>query len=303
RLVHVHYDDNDLGQIGYTDPDGSIHSSSGFTVPQSSVGDHTVLVVDDFNNQATRTYTLSSVPVAPTVTSASAATFTVGSAAAFPVTTEGRPTVTTTSETGMLPAGVTFTNNKDGTATLSGTPGSGTAGRYPITITASNGVSPDATQCFTLVVIGCLPPPSGLVSWWPGDGNADDIIGGNNGILQGGATFAAGIVGHAFSFDGVDDFVGLPDDLIHSRTVFTVEAWFNTTQGGVLFGYQNVPPFGFPSNYVPIVYVGSDGRLYGQVWDGAVHPITSFSAVNNGLWHHVALVAQGAGQRLYLDGG
>ena len=23
----------------------------------------------------------------------------------------------------------------------------------------------------------CTPPPSGLVSWWPGDGNADDIAG------------------------------------------------------------------------------------------------------------------------------
>src|SRR5437773_9611080 len=59
RLVRVHYDDNDLGQIGYTDPDGSIHSSCGFTVPQSSVGDHTVLVSNDFNNQAPpQTYTV-----------------------------------------------------------------------------------------------------------------------------------------------------------------------------------------------------------------------------------------------------
>ena len=44
------------------------------------------------------------------------------------------------SESGALPAGVTFTDNGDGTATLGGTPGAGTAGSYPITITASNGV-------------------------------------------------------------------------------------------------------------------------------------------------------------------
>jgi len=25
----------------------------------------------------------------------------------------------------------------------------------------------------------CVPPPSGLVSWWPGDGNANDIINSN----------------------------------------------------------------------------------------------------------------------------
>ncbi len=47
---------------------------------------------------------------------------------------------------------MTFTDNGDGTATLSGTPAGGTAGGYPITITASNGTSPDATQDFTLTV-------------------------------------------------------------------------------------------------------------------------------------------------------
>ena len=32
----------------------------------------------------------------------------------------------------------------------------------------------------------CAQPPAGLVSWWPGEENADDIQGGNNGMLQGG---------------------------------------------------------------------------------------------------------------------
>lgn len=36
----------------------------------------------------------------------------------------------------------------------------------------------------------CVPPPSGLVSWWPGDGNASDIQGSNSGTLLGGATLA-----------------------------------------------------------------------------------------------------------------
>ena len=52
---------------------------------------------------------------------------------------------------------MTFIDNGDGTATLAGTPASGTAGTYPITITAANGVSPDATQGFTLTV---RPAPS-----------------------------------------------------------------------------------------------------------------------------------------------
>src|SRR5450432_893929 len=29
----------------------------------------------------------------------------------------------------------------------------------------------------------CVVPPSGLISWWPGDGNANDIQDGNTGTL------------------------------------------------------------------------------------------------------------------------
>ena len=56
------------------------------------------------------------------------------------------------SESGALPSGVTFTDNGNGTATLAGTPAAGTGGSYPITLSATNGVSPDASQSFTLTV-------------------------------------------------------------------------------------------------------------------------------------------------------
>ena len=35
----------------------------------------------------------------------------------------------------------------------------------------------------------CFPAPDGLVAWWPGDGNAIDVQGGNDGTLTNGATF------------------------------------------------------------------------------------------------------------------
>jgi hypothetical protein len=60
------------------------------------------------------------------------------------------PSVT---ETGALPSGVTFVNNGNGTATLSGTPASGSGGTYSLTFTASNGVG-SANQTFTLTVNG-----------------------------------------------------------------------------------------------------------------------------------------------------
>ncbi len=100
---------------------------------------------------ATQTFTLT-VNQAPAITSANATTFTVGAAGTFTVTTSGFPTNAALSQTGALPNGVTFTNNGNGTATLAGTPAAGTVGNYPLTFTANNGVSPNATQTFTLTV-------------------------------------------------------------------------------------------------------------------------------------------------------
>lgn len=84
-------------------------------------------------------------------TSAAAATFTVGTPASFAVTTAGSPPVTGITRTGTLPAGVTFTYNGNGTATLGGTP-SGPGGTFPLTFTATTGGGTPITQAFTLTV-------------------------------------------------------------------------------------------------------------------------------------------------------
>ena len=101
---------------------------------------------------ATQTLTVTvSVSAAPAITSAADTTFAEGVASTFTVETTGSPHATIT-ESGSLPSGVTLTNNGDGTATLSGTPAAGSHGTYNFTITASNGVSPAATQAFSLTV-------------------------------------------------------------------------------------------------------------------------------------------------------
>ena len=72
----------------------------------------------------------------------------------------------------------------------------------------------------------CTPLPSGAVSWWPGDGNTNDIVGSNHGQLVGGAKFAPGFVGEAFKFDGINGYFqsgasGLPE----SSADRTMEMW------------------------------------------------------------------------------
>jgi beta-glucosidase len=53
---------------------------------------------------------------------------------------------------GTLPPGLSLTDNHDGTATLSGTPT--TAGTYPVTVRATNQVSPAAHQALVITVTG-----------------------------------------------------------------------------------------------------------------------------------------------------
>ncbi len=84
----------------------------------------------------------------PAFTSAAAASFTLNTAGSFSVTTTGTPDPSLT-ETGALPAGVTFVDNGNGTATLAGTPTTG--GSFPITLTASN-LTGTTTQSFVLTV-------------------------------------------------------------------------------------------------------------------------------------------------------
>jgi YVTN family beta-propeller protein len=85
--------------------------------------------------------------LSPIIQSTSAATFTTGTEGSFTIVGTALPAATYT-ETGALPSGVTLSSS----GTLSGTPAAGTAGTYPITLTADNGIPPDYSQAFTLTV-------------------------------------------------------------------------------------------------------------------------------------------------------
>ena len=76
----------------------------------------------------------------------------------------------------------------------------------------------------------CVPPPEGLVSWWPGDGHTADIADNNPGTFSP-ATFAPAKVGSGFMLDGIYDFVEVPDapNLHLEEGDFTIAAWVRIT--------------------------------------------------------------------------
>ena len=108
-----------------------------------------------------RNYSMTINPIttnsAPLITSANSASFTLGTADSFSVTTYGNPTPTlsntnfVTCSKSALPAGVTFKDNGNGTATIASTKVS-PAGTTTFCLNATNGVSPNANQKFTLTI-------------------------------------------------------------------------------------------------------------------------------------------------------
>ena len=100
----------------------------------------------DYASAASQSFALT-VSAAPAITSTATATATHGKAFTFTFTASGYPLPNVT-HSGTI-RGLTYTNNGNGTATLSGTPT--TAGTYALTITAKNSVG-TTTQAFSLTV-------------------------------------------------------------------------------------------------------------------------------------------------------
>ena len=163
----------------------------------------------------------------------------------------------------------------------------------------------------------CMTSPAGMTNWWPGDGNANDLVDSAQGTAHGAVTFGPGRVGSGFTFNGAGsvDFgttagnFGVAD--------FTVSFWVKTTAtagtGTALVEKRAVCAF---SDFWSFRMVGAANpsavtRL-GQVVveldntsdAGASGYALLYSqvAVNDGAYHHVALTRAGKTAKLYVDG-
>ncbi len=101
--------------------------------------------------------------------SGSSVGFVEGVSGHFAISVNGYP-VPSVGITGALPAGMTFTDLGAGSAEITGTPSTGSAGMYPVTLTADNGIE-SVDRSFSLTVDG---PPTAVdhVGSCPEDGKA-----------------------------------------------------------------------------------------------------------------------------------
>jgi len=168
-----------------------------------------------------------------------------------------------------------------------------------------DGSNVDELPLTNLIPLSCVQPPSGLVAWWPGDNNASDIIGGNDGTLNGGATYAPGMVGQALSFDGLDGYVESPSNGVPiGSSARSVAFWFKLNSFTDTGGYGNNILFQYGATYGNIyswlLPNGTGNKLY--FMNGGGDWSTSWGAPTLGQWYFFTSTYDGSQLTFYIDG-
>jgi hypothetical protein len=178
-----------------------------------------------------------------------------------------------------------------------------------LTDTANSG--PESTE-------SCAIVPSTLVSWWPGNGDANDLVDGNHGTAELGTTYVTGKVGQAFQFDGTSGHVAIPDngqgESLDGFTQLGIDAWIHPDSIGwpdpesgghisaIVSKHDTTKP-----NGVSFTLFQYNGRLRFSVAQ-ALNPDSVVGVISDddipiGTWSHIAAVWKGGTDlALYLNG-
>jgi T5SS/PEP-CTERM-associated repeat protein len=163
---------------------------------------------------------------------------------------------------------------------------------------------------YTMLTVPDEPPNlnTGLVAYYPFNGNANDESGNSNNGVVSGATLTTdrfGCPDSAYSFDGIDDYVEM--DVTNYKGVLgtrsrTCAAWVKTSSArGAIMSWGKSGTVG----QWWLFWVEDDGRLRLQAHNGRIIGNTDLRDNN---WHHVVAVLDSDGTpdndevKLYVDG-
>lgn len=162
---------------------------------------------------------------------------------------------------------------------------------------------------------GPVDPAKGIVAGWDFDGDLEDGIGDNDGEFWGAPAknnpvYVKGQFGRAIEFDGIDDYIEIPDDeSFHLPDGLTVAAWININVGGdhaaICWKGEKI---GWGANFSWRVCTTSNtGMTWGRcIPGGEKYFATGDVLPGTGQWIHVAMTCMSpdapTNQRAYING-
>ena len=134
----------------------------------------------------------------------------------------------------------------------------------------------------------------------------NDAVGTNHGTLMNGCTFATGKIGQAFTFDGINDLVALPNSSFDFTGDFSISAWVKIpsapSTSAYIFSNYN---FDTVTSYGYVLYLNTNRTMSFFVAGLAgSSTVTSTTTLALDTWYHVTIKRDSVAKRsdLYING-
>jgi hypothetical protein len=146
------------------------------------------------------------------------------------------------------------------------------------------------------------PGTTGLVAYYPFNGNANDTVGGHNGTIVGTPTYATGKIGQAILLNGVDQMVDVGSVGISGAAPRTISGWAKSNSTAMpdwtnIFGFTGTDAANLSGRSFDIELRGGQLQfcLHVYGWEDNILPLDLD-------WHHLAATYDGTTIRWYGDG-
>ena len=134
--------------------------------------------------------------------------------------------------------------------------------------------------------------------------SAGNQLGMDNGTLMNGCSLTTGKIGQAFTFDGVNDYVQLPDNSLNFTGDFSVSAWINVGNvSGEKFLISNVNGNGTNLNFGWVFGLLNNQLSFGSYGNTVFSSWNTSSTLLANTWYHVLVTKKPSETpKLYING-